>query len=79
MGERRRDGMTAFKTAINNYQSFLQTNAKTGKLFKKGFQFSKMSFFFPFDGLASQKKTIFLKVGENCFCCGHFLLKNAAS
>jgi hypothetical protein len=31
------DGMTAFKTAMNNYQSFLQTNTKTGKLFKKGF------------------------------------------
>jgi hypothetical protein len=78
MGERRRDGMTAFKTAMNNYQSFLQTNTKAGKLFKKGFYFSKMSFFFPFDALVSQK-TIFLKVGENCFCCGHFLLKNATS
>jgi hypothetical protein len=33
MGERRGDGMTA----MNNYQSFLQTNTKTGKLFKKGF------------------------------------------
>jgi hypothetical protein len=66
MGERRGDGMEAFKTAMNNYQSFLQTNTKTGKLFKKGFSFSKMSFFFPFGGLASQK-TIFLKVGENCF------------
>jgi hypothetical protein len=78
MGERRRDGMTAFKTAMNNYQSFLQTNTKAGKLFKKGFYFSKMSFFFPFYALVSQK-TIFLKVGENCFCCGHFLLKNATS
>jgi hypothetical protein len=78
MGEWRGDGMTAFKTSINNYQSFLQTNTKTAKLFKKGFQFSKMSFFFPFDALASQK-TIFLKVGENCFCCGHFLLENATS
>jgi hypothetical protein len=78
MGERRGDGMTAFKTAMNNYQSFLQTNTKAGKLFKKGFYFSKMSFFFPFDALVSQK-TIFLKVGENCFCCGHFLLKNATS
>jgi hypothetical protein len=78
MGERRRDGMTAFKTAMNNYQSFLQTNTKAGKLFKKGFYFSKMSFFFPFDALVSQK-IIFLKVGENCFCCGHFLLKNATS
>jgi hypothetical protein len=28
MGERRGDGMTAFKTAMNNYQSFLQTNKK---------------------------------------------------
>ena len=37
MGERRGDGMTAFKTAMNNYQSFLQTSTKTGKLFKKGF------------------------------------------
>jgi hypothetical protein len=26
MWERRGDGMTAFKTAMNNYQSFLQTN-----------------------------------------------------
>jgi hypothetical protein len=78
MGERRGDGMAAFKTAMNNYQSFLQTNTKAGKLFKKGFYFSKMSFFFPFDALVSQK-TIFLKVGENCFCCGHFLLKNATS
>jgi hypothetical protein len=24
-------------TAMNNYQSFLQTNTKTGNLFKKGF------------------------------------------
>jgi hypothetical protein len=60
---------------MNNYQSFLQTNTKTGKLFKKGFWFSKMSFFFPFDASASQE-TIFLKVG---FCCGHFLLKIATS
>jgi hypothetical protein len=37
MGERRGDGMTAFKTAMNNYQSFLQTDTKTSKLFKKGF------------------------------------------
>jgi hypothetical protein len=37
MGERRGDGMTAIKTAMNNYQSFLQANTKTGKLFKKGF------------------------------------------
>jgi hypothetical protein len=37
MGKRHGDGMTAFKTAMNNYQSFLQTNTKTGKLFKKGF------------------------------------------
>jgi hypothetical protein len=37
MGEWPWDGMTAFKTAMNNYQSFLQTNTKTGKLFKKGF------------------------------------------
>jgi sulfatase maturation enzyme AslB (radical SAM superfamily) len=29
MGERRGDGMTAFKTVMNNYQSFLQTNTKT--------------------------------------------------
>ena len=78
MGERRGDGMTAFKSAMNQNQSFLQTNTKTGKLFKKGFYFSKMSFFFPFDALASQK-TIFLKVVENCFCCDHFLLKNATS
>jgi hypothetical protein len=78
MGERHGVGMTAFKTAMNNYQSFLQINTKTGKLSKKGFQFSKMSFFFPFDALASQK-TLYLKVGENCFCCGHFLLKNATS
>jgi hypothetical protein len=77
MWERRGDGMTAFKTAMNNYQSFLQTNTKTGKNFKKVL-ISKISFFFPFDALASQK-TIFLKVGENCFCCNHFLLKNAAS
>jgi hypothetical protein len=34
---RRGDGMTAFKTPMNNYQSFLQTNTKTSKLFKKGF------------------------------------------
>jgi hypothetical protein len=78
MGEWRGDGMTAFKTVMNNYQSFLQTNTKTGKLFKKGFEFSKMSFFFPFDALASQK-TILLKVGNNCFCCDPFLLKNATS
>ena len=78
MGERRGDRMTAFITAMNNYQSFLQTNTKNGKLFKKGFYFSKMLFFFPFDALVSQK-TIFLKVGKNCFCCGHFLLKNATS
>jgi Tfp pilus assembly protein PilF len=31
------DGMTSFKTAMNNYQSFLQTNTKTDKNFKKGF------------------------------------------
>jgi hypothetical protein len=31
MGEWRGDGMTAFKTAMNNYQSFLQTNTKTGR------------------------------------------------
>jgi hypothetical protein len=37
MWERRGDGMTAFKTAMNNYQSFLKTNTKTGKIFKKGF------------------------------------------
>jgi hypothetical protein len=37
MGERRGDGMTAFKTAMNNHQNFLQTNTKTDKLFKKGF------------------------------------------
>jgi hypothetical protein len=37
MGERRGDGMTAFKTAMNQNQSFLQTNTKTGKLIKKGF------------------------------------------
>jgi hypothetical protein len=37
MGEQRGDDMTAFKTAMNNYQSFLQTSRKTGKLFKKGF------------------------------------------
>jgi hypothetical protein len=29
MGERRGDGMTAFKTVMNNYQSFLETNTKT--------------------------------------------------
>ena len=33
----RGDGMTAIKRAMNNYQSCLQTNPKTGKLFKKGF------------------------------------------
>jgi hypothetical protein len=33
MGERRGDGMTA----MNIYQSFLQTNTKTCNLFKKGF------------------------------------------
>jgi hypothetical protein len=33
MGERRGDGMTAFKTAMNNYQSSLQTNTKTVLLF----------------------------------------------
>jgi hypothetical protein len=43
---------------MNNYQNFLQTNTKTGKLFKKGFYFSKMSFFFPFDALVSQKNNI---------------------
>ena len=37
MGERRGDGMTVLKTAMNNYQSFLQTNTNTGQLFKKGF------------------------------------------
>ena len=37
MGERSGDGMTAFKTAMNNYQTFLQTNTKTSKLFKKRF------------------------------------------
>ena len=40
---------------MNIYQSFLQTNTKTGNLFKKGFQFSKMSFFFLFDGLAAER------------------------
>jgi hypothetical protein len=33
MGERRGDGMTA----LNIYQSCLQTNTKTGNLYKKGF------------------------------------------
>jgi hypothetical protein len=37
MGEWRGDGMTIIKTAMNNYQSFLQTNTKTGK----GFNFLK--------------------------------------
>jgi hypothetical protein len=37
MWEPRGDGMTAFKTAMKKYQSFLQTNTKTGKIFKKGF------------------------------------------
>jgi hypothetical protein len=32
MGERREDGMTAIKIAMNNYQSCLQTSTKTGKL-----------------------------------------------
>ena len=76
--ERCVEGMTAIKTPMNIYQNFLQANTKAGKLFKKGFYFSKMSFFLPYNALASQKTT-FPKVGENCFCFGHFLLKNASS
>jgi hypothetical protein len=45
MGERRGDGMTAFKTAMNNYQSFLQTNTNIGKLFKK-INFNILSMFY---------------------------------
>jgi hypothetical protein len=37
----RGDGMTAFKTAMNNYQSFLQTNTKTVNSLRKGFNFLK--------------------------------------
>ena len=36
-GERRGEGMTAIKTPMNIYPNYLQTNTKTGKLFKKGF------------------------------------------
>jgi hypothetical protein len=46
MGERRGDGMTAFKTAMNNYQSFLQTNTKTVNFLRKGFIFLKCRFSF---------------------------------
>ena len=46
MGERRGDGMTAIKIAMNNYQSCLQTNTKISKLFKKGFYFLKCRFSF---------------------------------
>jgi hypothetical protein len=42
MGEWHGDGMTTIKTAMNNYQSFLQTNTKTGK----GFNFLKCHFSF---------------------------------
>ena len=76
--ERCVEGMTAIKTPMNIYQNFLQANTKAGKLFKKGVYFSKMSFFLPYNALASQKTT-FPKVGVKCFCFGHFLLKNASS
>jgi hypothetical protein len=33
--------MTAFKTAMNNYQSFLQTNRKPVNFLRKGFNFLK--------------------------------------
>jgi hypothetical protein len=72
------EGMTGIKTQMNINQNFLQTNTKAWKRFKKGFKFSKISFFFAYYALAS-RKTTFPKVGKNCFCFGHFLLKNATS
>jgi hypothetical protein len=36
MGERRGDGMTAFKTAMNQNQSFLQTNTNNWNIVESG-------------------------------------------
>jgi hypothetical protein len=46
MGERRGDGMTAFKTAMNNYQSFLKLTQKPVNFLRKGFNFLKCRFSF---------------------------------
>ena len=40
------EDMAAIKTQMNIYQNFLQTNTKTGKLFKTGFNFLKFCFSF---------------------------------
>ena len=46
MGERRGDGMTPFKTAMKNYQSFLKLTQKPVNFLRKGFNFLKCRFSF---------------------------------
>ena len=67
------------KVVFYEYLSQFSMHTKTRNCFpEKGLNFSKVSFLNPYNALASQR-TIFLKVGENCFCGGHFPLENATS
>jgi hypothetical protein len=60
MGERRGDVMTAFKTAMNNYQNFLHTNTKTGNFLRTSFSrinFDILSMFYAqYDNIGSMYK-----------------------